>query len=90
MNAMLVGTLPIAHDVGGLHDSIRHGVNGFLFPKYSSEELESTVLKAVHIYHSDKKKFDEMIEAALQTDFSWHKSAAAYIDLYQKLISNSL
>jgi len=90
MIAMLFGTLPIAHNVGGLHDSIRDGVNGFLFSKYSSEQLEVTTKKAIDIWKHDRKKYESMVDAALTTDFSWTKNAAIYIQLYQKLIDNVL
>jgi starch synthase len=90
MIAMLFGTLPIAHDVGGLHDSIKNGENGFLFTKYESGSLENTFKKAVELYHHDKNKLDQMIQNALITDFSWGKNAEQYIDLYRKLNENSL
>lgn len=87
MNAMFYGTLPIAHKTGGLKDSIRDGVNGFLFDKYGSEELEETVQKALDIWQNDKEKYQKMVENALKTDFSWEKSAKEYLNLYNKLHS---
>ncbi len=90
MRAMYFGTIPIAHKTGGLIDSIKDGVNGFLFEKYSSEVLEHTYKKAIKIYQSDKKKMHEMMQAAVNTDFSWTKSAAEYLALYKKLINGEL
>lgn len=89
MIAMCFGTLPIAHRTGGLIDSINNEYNGFLFKNYTAEALRETVKKAVNILLHDKKKYKEMVENALSTDFSWNKSAKEYLRLYEKLISSS-
>ena len=90
MMAMAFGTIPIAHKTGGLADSIVNDINGFLFDSYSSEVLERTVKKAIDIWFNDKNRYRLMVEAAFATDFSWDKSAGQYIDLYNKLINNTL
>ncbi len=86
MIAMLFGTIPIAHSTGGLKDSISDGRNGFLFSTYNSEALEEKIKKAVHIWENDKKAFEEIVQNAFATDFSWDKSAKEYLTLYNKLI----
>ncbi len=90
MIAMLFGTLPIAHKTGGLVDSIRDGDNGFLFDKYTSEALEKTLKKALQIWRSDKSNYKKMVENAMDTDFSWIKSAGEYLKLYNKLVKGIL
>ena len=87
MIAMLFGTVPIAHDTGGLSDSIKDNFNGFLFEKYSSEALEKTVNKALDLWRNDKERFNKIVENALISDFTWNKSAKEYISLYEKLLS---
>ena len=89
MIAMRYGTLPIARATGGLKDSIGDGVDGFLFKKYSSFELEKTLKKAVEIWKNDKKRINNMIISAMKKDFSWDKSAKEYIKLYKKLCNPS-
>lgn len=89
MIAMSYGTIPIAHRTGGLIDSIKNGDNGFLFNNYSAETLRETVEKAIHIWRHEKKRYHEMVENALATDFSWDKSAKEYLRLYEKLIIGS-
>lgn len=89
MIAMLFGTLPIAHAVGGLKDSIQDGYNGFLFSSYNSEELERTVMQATALQKNDPDAFSEMVEHAMKTDFSWTKSAQQYVSLYEKLLSDN-
>lgn len=90
MNAMLLGTLPIAHKTGGLVDSIKDNTNGFLFEEYSSEALEKSFMKAIDIWQNHKHRYQEMVEKAISTDFSWKKSAGEYLELYTKLLDGSL
>lgn len=90
MIAMRYGTLPIARATGGLKDSIQDGVDGFLFKKYSSFELEKAMKKAVGIWINDKKKIRDMVISAMKKDFSWDKSAREYIKLYEKLCNQSV
>ena len=89
MMAMFCGTLPIAHKTGGLSDSIKHLVNGFLFEKYSSEALEKTMNEAVEIWRRERTKYKMMVQNAFATDFSWEKSAGEYLNLYTKLYNNT-
>jgi starch synthase len=89
MIAMHYGTLPIAYKTGGLKDSIRDGINGFLFDKPASESLERKVKFAINIWKNDRPLYRKMVDGALKTDFSWNKSAAEYIALYEKLLVNS-
>lgn len=88
MVAMYYGTIPIAHTTGGLIDSIKDGVNGFLFNKYSSELLEKCLKRAVAMLKKDKTRFNTIVNEAMSTDFSWKVSAKKYLDLYQKLLNN--
>lgn len=90
MIAMSFGTLPIAHRTGGLSDSIKDNMNGFLFDDYSSEALEKAVLKALDIWQNKKQQYKIMVVEALKTDFSWKKSAVEYLGLYQKLVDGLL
>ncbi|MFA6081447.1 MAG: glycogen/starch synthase [Patescibacteria group bacterium] len=89
MIAMRYGTLPIARATGGLKDSIIDGVDGFLFKKYSSFDLEAVMKKAVGIWKNDKNKINNMIVNAMKKDFTWDKSAREYIKLYNKLCNPS-
>lgn len=90
MIAMFFGTLPIAHTTGGLRDSIKDNVNGFLFDKYTSKALENSLKKAVGIWLHDRKRYKVMVEKAMEMDFSWGRSAGEYLELYQKLFDGLL
>lgn len=84
MISMWYGTIPVAHSVGGLKDSISHGKNGFLFEDYSSDSLSKALSKCFDIYKS-QLHFD-MIKASINMDFGFAKSALAYKGLYEKAI----
>ena len=90
MVAMLFGTIPIAHRTGGLVDSINDGHNGFLFSTYTSEALEEKVINATAMWENDKKTYENMVNQALATDFSWKKNANEYVKLYKKLMQASI
>lgn len=85
MIAMHYATLPIVRAVGGLKDTVEDGVNGIVFKRYSSIDLNHAIDRAVKLY-DDKDKLDEMRKNALSKDFSWDKSAEKYINLYEKVV----
>jgi len=90
MIAMQYGSLPIAYETGGLKDSIRDGVNGFLFHAYSTESLIFAMRKAIEMWKNKKTVYKKMVESALTTDFSWRKSAEEYLKLYHRLMTGQL
>jgi starch synthase len=85
MIAMKYGTLPIASKTGGLQDSVEHGKNGFLFEKGRSIKLKKTIEHALNVF-KNKKQYEEMVEYAMKTDFSWDKSAILYKKLYEEMV----
>jgi len=87
MISMSYGTLPIAYKTGGLKDSIKDGINGFLFEKITSEALERKVKTAIDIWKNNKPVYKKMVEEAMRTDFSWDKSATEFISLYEKALT---
>jgi starch synthase len=85
MIAMRYGTLPIARNTGGLHDSIVHDQTGFLFDAANSEGLlwASGVAKGVY---DQPRLWKERQILAMQQDFSWERSAKQYEALYEEVI----
>lgn len=84
MIAMRYGTLPIAHAVGGLRDTIRDGETGFLYEDYSSRGLVRAVTRSHGVFRDESHRWVEMIRRAMGEDFSWERSARAYLKLYEK------
>ncbi len=87
MLSMYYGTPPIVRKVGGLKDTVRDGENGFVFDEYSSVQLNKAIDRSFRIYE-DKEGYKKMVEIALDTDFSWDKSAKKYVQLYEEIINS--
>jgi starch synthase len=81
MIAMRYGAMPVARRTGGLADTIKDGETGFLFDEYSPHAFADCVDRALRAYR-DKKERRRIIKNAMGMDFSWKRSAEAYIRLY--------
>jgi len=79
------GTIPLVFKTGGLADTVKKD-NGFIFGKYTKEELIKTVKKATKAFE-DKEKWTETVIRAMQYNFSWEESAKKYLQLYAKATS---
>lgn len=89
MIAMHFGTIPIAYKTGGLKDSIRDGITGFLFDTHNSVALERSVTRAMALRRDHRNEFEQMIRNAMAKDFSWKKSGQKYLSLYKQLLSEN-
>ncbi len=85
------GTIPVVRSVGGLEDTIFDyepdtGMgNGFSFREYSPRALLRAIERAIGAY-SDKQKWRRLVQSAMDLDFSWSRSAAEYMDLYDRAL----
>jgi starch synthase len=90
MIACAYGTVPVVRSVGGLYDSIipfgAENSNGFRFNNFNAHELLETLKTAKKLYQNDEE-WDALRLRALNTDFSWNKSAAKYIELYNNILN---
>lgn len=87
--AMRYGAVPVVRAVGGLNDTVREGElgNGFRFNDYTPEALGEAVKRAVQHY-ARHDEFVAMQQRNMREDFTWKRSAQAYIQLYQKAIQH--
>ena len=91
MIAMRYGSIPIVRETGGLKDSVEpfnvytDEGNGFSFSNYNAHDMLYTVERAVYYFH-DEQLWDRLVKRAMNTDFSWHKSALVYKQLYEGLM----
>lgn len=88
MIGMRYGTLPIASKTGGLRDTIIHGKNGFLFENGNKRQLLQVVTNALQVYVKPAA-YTAMVRNAMETDFSWNKSAILYKKLYLDIAKSS-
>jgi starch synthase len=90
MYSLKYGTIPIVRATGGLRDTVQEfdpvtgGGNGFVFSAYRARDLLGAVDRALELFWR-KRRWRSLVKNALAADFSWNKSAQAYLDLYQKL-----
>ncbi len=89
------GTPPVVNATGGLLDTVvdcnaatlaSGKASGFIFQDMGASGLMAAVYRAAMAYQ-DKKTFRMLQSNGMKMDFSWEKSAAAYRDIYRRLMS---
>lgn len=89
LTAMRYGTIPVVRDTGGLHDTVRdyksQKATGFVFKPFSAAAFIATLKKAYQIF-LDQNRWRKLQQNAMGQNFSWEKSARAYLGLYRKII----
>jgi starch synthase/alpha-amylase len=99
MIAPIYGSLPVAHDTGGIHDTIAHfdqknnTGNGFLFETYDTIGLFWAIDEAMAFYRlpqkTKQKQIERIMRQSLET-FNHSVNARQYIDLYEKMLQRPL
>ncbi|ARN55802.1 glycogen synthase [Sedimentisphaera salicampi] len=99
MIAPKYGSLPVANDTGGLHDTIVHMDslnncgNGFLFNTYNSEGLKWAIEQAVEFHKLPEETKQRQIKRVMEeanARFNHSVTAQAYIDIYEKMAKRPL
>lgn len=91
MIAMRYGTLPIVRETGGLKDTVipyncyTGEGTGFSFAHFNGDEMADAVFRAARLFWDDRAAFNGLVENAMRADFSWKRSAEAYIAVYHNL-----
>ena len=85
MIAMRYGTLPIVRKTGGLADTVKDGINGFVFEEYSSQALIKSIKLALDVYQREAN-YKQMVEQAMKEDFSWETRAQEYLEFYKEAL----
>ena len=85
------GTIPIVRKTGGLGDTItdcRAGTgNGFVFEEYNADIFFDTIKNAYELYTNHKEDWLNLMKEAMNSDFSWAKSAREYVELYKSIMN---
>jgi starch synthase len=85
------GTLPIVRNTGGLADSVVNAseenrkagtATGFKFEASTAEELLAVMREAIQLF-GRPRIWRKMVITAMESNFSWDKSAKRYIALYE-------
>ena len=89
MQSQRYGTLPIAHAVGGLADTIEDDATGFLFSELTVDAMIAACRRGFEAF-ADRERLDVMRQAAMARRFSWSASAMEYAALYGLLCGQAL
>jgi starch synthase len=93
MYSQRYGTPPIVNATGGLADTVVDAspeniaagtATGFIFRNVSYSSVLRATCRALGAYR-DKAVWKTIQQRAMDTDFSWEKSARDYLDLYRSL-----
>jgi starch synthase len=91
MFAMRYGTVPVVRLTGGLRDSVppynpetQEGL-GFTFGNINADDMLDAIYRAITVYYNDKDAWAGLMRRGMTHDFSWSKSAAEYLAIYNKI-----
>jgi len=91
MYSLKYGTIPIVRATGGLADTVAQADpatgsgTGFLFTDYTPEAFAAALNAALKAF-KNQKQWRRLMENAMSQDFSWERSASAYLNLYKLLV----
>lgn len=93
------GSLPVAHDTGGIHDTVTHldiesnlG-NGFLFRDYDAQALSWGIDQAMAFFHQGKAMREQQIGRIMRESaerFTHAVTARKYLQLYESMLERPL
>jgi len=89
--ALKYGALPLVRETGGLVDTVKpynefdKTGNGFSFSHYNAHDMMHVIRYALSVHQNDPFAWDTLVRRAMGEDFSWHRSAQDYADLYKQL-----
>lgn len=87
------GTIPIVRATGGLADTIvdydweTGSGNGFSFEQYDAQMMLKTLKRALKLYNREPERWKRLVINALEQDFSWNRSGAEYLELFDLALS---
>ena len=99
MIGAIYGALPIAHDTGGIHDTVTHldvdknTGNGFLFNTFDPGGLSWAIDQAMQFYLLPAKEKEKQVKRIMiqsASKFNHRVTAQHYIDLYEKMLQRPL
>jgi starch synthase len=86
MYAQRFASLPIAHAVGGLAETIEDGLSGILFHHLDQHQYQAAITRAFNIYQR-VELLNAMRAYAMNCPLDWAQAAVPYSRLYAELIN---
>jgi starch synthase/alpha-amylase len=97
--AAIYGSLPVARDTGGIHDTITHinleanTGNGFIFETYDANGLYWAIRQAMNFFNLPAGQKEEQIKRIMthaEKTFNHDVTARHYMDLYERMLQRPL
>ena len=91
MIGMRYGAVPVVRQTGGLADTVKdvdgesERGNGFTFEGTHEDALRGSLGRALSYFKTKQTWWEDLVRSNMKTDFSWRKSAQAYLDLYRSV-----
>jgi starch synthase len=92
--SMHYGAPPVVRATGGLADTVVDATpealaagtaTGFVFTPYRASDLLDAVRRGVNLYREQSDAWRGLLRAGMKADWSWDRSAAEYVRLYERL-----
>ena len=86
LEAQSCGCIPVAHDIGGVSETMRNGETGYLYSPNDSD----TIFKVLQLLLNNISKLEAIRTNAqewVQDNFSWDKTALQYQELFYKILN---
>ncbi len=90
--SMRYGTIPVVRETGGLVDTVEPynqyegSGTGFSFANINAHEFLFTTKYACEVFRESPEAWQGIVNRAMAGDYSWTRSAQAYVDLYEELL----
>lgn len=85
LEAMSCGLVAIASAVSGSTDALRHGVNGFLFPRDDPSALADCLEIAATMPDETWRAMRQAARRTIEEEFDMNHVAARYVELYESV-----
>jgi starch synthase len=87
---MKYGTVPVVRATGGLDDTVQEWDadaqtgTGFKFASYEPEDFLAAIRRALAVFE-EKPAWQTLMRNAMAQDYSWARSAAEYVEVYERV-----
>ena len=85
MMAMRYGAVPVVRRTGGLADTVVNDETGVTFDAISAHACKNALIEAAALFR-DSKRYAEIQQACMKTDYSWDRAQASYAGLYREMV----
>jgi starch synthase len=85
--ALRFGCLPLVHDRGGLHDTVKAGRTGFVFQGATRDRAKTAFLEAASqaVAAVQGPGYETLVRQAMEERFEWTRSVDEYVGIYNGL-----